>query len=275
MYCWSLAWRILSITLLVWNECNCVVFEHFLALPFFGIGMKMDLFQYCGLCRVFQICWHIEWSTFTASSFRIWNSSIGIPSPPLALCIVMLPKTHLTSHSRMSGSRWVITPLWLSGSWRSFLYSTSVYFCHLFLLSSASLRSIPCLSFIEPIFAWNVTLVSLSFLKRSPVIPILLFPSISLHWSLRKVFLSFLAILWNSAFRWIYLSFSPLPFASLLFTAICKSSSDNHFSFLYFFYLGMVLITASCTMSRTSIHSSSGSLTIRSNPLNLFVTSTV
>ena len=31
----------------------------------------------------------------------------------------------------MSGSRWVITPSWLSGSWRSFLYS-SVYSCHLF-----------------------------------------------------------------------------------------------------------------------------------------------
>ena len=44
----------------------------------------------------------------------------------------MLPKAHLTSHSRMSGSRWVwvITPLWLSGSWRSFLYSSSVYSCH-------------------------------------------------------------------------------------------------------------------------------------------------
>ena len=27
------------------------------------------------------------------------------PSPPLALFIVMLPKAHLTSHSRMSGSR--------------------------------------------------------------------------------------------------------------------------------------------------------------------------
>ena len=45
--------------------------EHSLALPFFGIGMKTDLFQSCGHCRVFQICWHIECSTFTASSFRI------------------------------------------------------------------------------------------------------------------------------------------------------------------------------------------------------------
>ena len=37
--------------------------------------MKTDLFQFCGHCWVFQICWHTECSTFTASSFRIWNSS--------------------------------------------------------------------------------------------------------------------------------------------------------------------------------------------------------
>ena len=47
------------------------LFEHSLALPFFGIGMKTDPFQSCGHCCVFQICWHIECSTFTASSFRI------------------------------------------------------------------------------------------------------------------------------------------------------------------------------------------------------------
>ena len=74
-------------------------------------------------------------------------------------------------------------------------------------------------------------------------------PSISLHWSLRKAFLCLLAILWNSAFKWVYLSFSPLLFASLLFTAICKASFDSHFAFLHFFFLGMVLIPVSCTMS--------------------------
>ena len=31
----------------------------------------------------------------------------------------------------MSCSRWVITPSWLSGSWRSFFYSSSVCSCHL------------------------------------------------------------------------------------------------------------------------------------------------
>ena len=179
-------------------------FEHSLPLPFFGIGMKTDLFQSCGHGWLLQICQHIEHSTFTASSFRIWRSSTGILSPPLALFVVMLPKAHLTLHSRMSGSRWVITPSWLSGSWWSFLYSSSVYSCHLFLVTSASVRSIPFLSCIVSIFAWNVPLVSLIFLKRSPVFPILLFSSISLHWSLRKAFLYLLALLWNSAFKWVY-----------------------------------------------------------------------
>ena len=155
-----------------------------------------------------------------------------------------------------------------------FLYSSSVCSCHLFLISSASVRSLPFLCFIKPIFAWNVHLLSLIFLKRSLVFPILLFSSISLHWSLRKAFL-LLAILWNSPFKWVYPSFSPLLFASLLVTAICKSSSDNHFAYLHFFFLGMVLLPVSCTRSRTSVHSSSGTLYIRSRPLNLFLPSTV
>ena len=153
--------------------------------------MNTDLFQFCGHFWVFQFYWHINCSPFTASYFRIWNScGTGILSPPLALFRVMLPKAYLTLHSRMSGSRWVITPLWLSRSWRAFLYSFSVCSCHLFLISSASVRSIPFLSFIVPIFAWNVPFVSLIFLKRSLVFLILLFSSISFQWSLRKDFLS-------------------------------------------------------------------------------------
>ena len=90
MYCWSLAWRILSITLLA-CEMNAIMrsLQHSLALPFLGIGMKTDLFQSYGHCWAFQICWHIECSTFTASSFRIWNSWTGIPSPPLVILQVL------------------------------------------------------------------------------------------------------------------------------------------------------------------------------------------
>ena len=62
----------------VWDECNCAV-----VWAFFGLSFLWDWNenwpQSCGHCWVFQICWHIECSTFTASSFRIWNSSTGIP----------------------------------------------------------------------------------------------------------------------------------------------------------------------------------------------------
>ena len=218
---WSLVWRILSITLLACQvNVICVVVWTFLALPFFGIGMKTCLFQSFGHWWVFQICWHIK-TTLTASSFRIWNSSAGIPSPPLALFAVMLPKDHYTKHSRMSGSRWVITPSWLLESLRSFLYSSSLHSCQLLLISSASVRSMPFLSFIVPIFPWNVPLIALIswrflfFPNR--------FPSIFLHRSLRKPFLSLLAILWSSAFRWIYYSFFSLPFPSF-FSAVWPCS---------------------------------------------------
>jgi len=115
IYCWSLAWRILSITLLACEMSAIVWCLNILwYCPSFGIRMKTDLFQSYGHYWVFQICWLIECSTFTASSFRI---------------------------------------------------SSSVYSCHLFLISSASVRSIPFLSFIEPIFAWNAPLVSLVLLE--------------------------------------------------------------------------------------------------------------
>ena len=112
-------------------------------------------------------------------------------------------------------------------------------------------------------------LVSLIFLKRSLIFPILLFSSVSWHHSLKKAFLSLLAVLWDSAFSWVYLSVSPLPFTSLLFSAIYKASSDNHFAFLHFFFFGIILVNASYTMLRISVHSSSGNLSTRSNPLNL------
>ena len=78
----------------MWNEYNCMV-----VWAFFGIALLWEWnenwpFPTGGHCWVFQICWHIEFSTFTTSSFRIWNGSAGIPSPPLALFIVMLPKAH-------------------------------------------------------------------------------------------------------------------------------------------------------------------------------------
>ena len=205
-----------------------------------------------------------------ASSVSICHSSVGIPSPPLALFIVILPKTHLSSLSRMSGSRWVITLSWLSGSLWSFLYCSSVYSCHLFLISSASLRLILFFVLYCVHFVWNVPFVS-NFLEEIS----------SLSHSI--VFLYFFALIIEKGFlispcyfleRCIQMGISFLfPFA-FCFSSF-HSSSDSHFAFLHFFFLGMVLIIAYYIMSQTSIHCSSGSLSIKSNPLNLFVTSTV
>ena len=61
--------------------------------------------------------------------------------------------------------------------------SSSVYSCHLFLISSASVRSLPFLSFIVSILAWNIPLVYPVFSKRSLVFPILLFSAIPLYCS--------------------------------------------------------------------------------------------
>ena len=120
---------------------------------------------------------------------------------------------------------------------------------------------------------WNVPLVSLIFLKRTLVFPILLFSSISLHWSLRKAFLSPLAILCNCPLKWVYLSFSPLHFTSLLFSAICKASSDNYFAICISVLgddLDPCLLYNVMNLCPWFIRYS-----IRSNPLKPFVTSLV
>ena len=146
--------------------------EHSLVLSFLGIGIRIDIFQSCGHCEVFQICWHTEWSTFIALSLRILNSSAGIPSSPLALLVRVLPKAPLTSHSRVLGSGWVTRPSWLSWSLRSFLYSSSVYFCHLFLIFDSVFYcahlwmkySFDIFNFLEEISSLSSSVILLYFL---------------------------------------------------------------------------------------------------------------
>ena len=207
--------------------------------------MKADLFHSCGYCRVFLISWHIEWSTFTASSFRSWNSSTEIPSSPLALSVVMLPR--LT---------WLHIPGYLAlGKWShhyGYLGHEDLQFCCVFLVP---LLNIFCFCQVHTIsvlywahLCMNCSLGISNFLEVISSLSLSIFSSISLQWSLRKAFLSLLDIFWNSVFRWVYLSFSPLPFTSLVFWAICKVSSNNYFAFLHFFFLVMVLIISSCSV---------------------------
>ena len=91
----------------MWNESSCMV-----VWTFFGIACLWHWnenwpFPVLWTLRIFQICWYIECSTLTASSVRIWNSSARIPSPPLALFVVMLTRPT-----------WLCTPRCLAlGEW--------------------------------------------------------------------------------------------------------------------------------------------------------------
>ena len=59
------------------------------------------------------------------------------------------------------------------------------------------------------------------------------------------------------------------------FQRIARTDKKAILLFLHFFFLGMILISVSCTMAQTSVHSSSCVLFIESSPLNIFLTSTV
>ena len=142
----------------VWDDCSRAVLTTFFGIAFLGDWNENWPFPVLWPLLSFPDLLPFECSTFTASSFTIWNSSPGIPSPPLALFVVMLPKAHLTSHSRISTlGEWAHHRGYL-GHENLFLYS-SVYYCYFVLISSASVRSISFLSFTVPIYAWNVPLV--------------------------------------------------------------------------------------------------------------------
>ena len=92
----------------MWDECNFVVVWSFFCIALLWDWNENWLFPVLRPLPSFPDILAYWVQHFPASPFRIWNSSTGVPSPPLALFIVMLPKAHLTSHSRTSGSRWMI-----------------------------------------------------------------------------------------------------------------------------------------------------------------------
>ena len=133
MFFWnSLAFSTIQQMLAVWSlvplpflNCVCTcgsswfMYDCMVVWTFFTTALLWNWNENCSFPVLwpllsFQICWCIEYSTLTASSSRILSGSAGILSPPLALFVVMLPKAHLTSHSKMSGSRWVTTSSWFS-----------------------------------------------------------------------------------------------------------------------------------------------------------------
>ena len=123
----------------VWDACNCVV-----VWAFFGIAFLWDwnenwpfpvlwpLLSFPSLL----VYWMKHFHSIIFQHLKYLNCNSNTST---SLFVVMLPKPHLTSHCRISGSKWVISSLWLSGPLRYFFYSTSVYSCLLFSFCTAFL----------------------------------------------------------------------------------------------------------------------------------------
>ena len=110
-----------------------------------------------------------------------------------------------------------------------------------------------------PIISWNVPSVSLTFLKRSLVFPILLLYSIFLHWSFRKIIsLLCFGTLHSDGYIFPFLHCLLLHFFSQLFVRSTLTTILPCWTL--FPPLGMVWVTTSCTMLWTFVHSSSGTL---------------
>ena len=149
-----------------------------------------------------------------------------------------------------------------------------MYCFHLFLISSASTRSLQFLPFIVLIYGQNAPLIFPVFMKRSLFFLLMLFSSSFMHCSLIR-----LSCLWVLFFGMLPLVGCNFPFSLgflllFLLQLFEKVSWDNPFAFLLFFFFGMALFAASCTVLWTSIHSSSGALLTSHNLLNIWVTST-
>ena len=102
-----------------------------------------------------------------------------------------------------------------------------MYSCHLFLISSASIKSIPFLSFIVPIFAWTVLFLSLILSIRSLVFPFycfLLFLSIDHQGRLSYLSLLFSGTLHSNGYIFSFLLCFSVPFFSQLFVSPPKTA---------------------------------------------------
>ena len=103
-----------------------------------------------------------------------------------------------------------------------------MYFFHLFLISSASIRSLPFMSFVVPIFVWNIPLIVLIFLKRSLVF-LILFSALFLRTvHLRISFylsLLFCETLHSVGYVFLFLSCLSLLFFSQLFVRLPQTTT--------------------------------------------------
>ena len=138
----------------------------------------------------------------------------------------------------MSGSRWVTTLSWLSGSLRPF---HTIFLCILATSSLSLLRLLGPYCFC-PLLCPACMKCSLGisdFLEDiSSLSQAIVFLFLCIVYVGRLFFFFYLSLLFFETLNSEGYIFPFLPlFASLIFSAICKASPDNHFAFLHFFFL--------------------------------------
>ena len=129
----------------------------------------------------------------------------------------------------MAASSWVTAQSGLSGLLRPFLYSSSVYSCHL-LISSTSVRTLP----FCPVSCLSLHEMSPRYLQFSWVdliLPILLFSSISMHCSFTYFYLLFSGLLHSFGYIFPILSCLLLFFFPRLFVKPQPTSLPFYISF--------------------------------------------
>ena len=113
LYIWKLSLHvllkpsltILSITLLACKMIPTVwQLEYSLELPFFGIGIKIDLFHSCMYCWIFQVCWHIN---IVGISFRAYNFILTIMMKA-TMQLKSYSVTKYNFHSEIFLKRWML-----------------------------------------------------------------------------------------------------------------------------------------------------------------------
>ena len=79
-----------------------------MALPFFGIGLKTDLSGPVATAEFSKFAGKLSAALSQHRLLEFEIAQLELLCPPLTLCVAMVPKDHLTSCSRMSGSRLAI-----------------------------------------------------------------------------------------------------------------------------------------------------------------------
>ena len=110
-YCWSLTWKILSITLLA-CKMSAIVFEHSLALPFFGIGMKTDVFH----TRPFRYDLnqtHYNYTVEVTNRFKVLDLIECLKSYGQRFCWYIFCKGRIISFAIIYFLFWFVFVKWL------------------------------------------------------------------------------------------------------------------------------------------------------------------